>query len=97
MSPLSLLGNYWVNTFPRQRRIFGGVVFYEIHVVSKESRRLILTNTCCLRGKLPRKLRYARITVSVYSEAEEYEHGMGSLLLRHEEERCSVLRLRIIS
>jgi hypothetical protein len=34
--PLSLLGNNSVKTFPRQRRIVRGVVFYTIHVVSKE-------------------------------------------------------------
>jgi hypothetical protein len=33
----TLLGNSWINTFPRQRRIFGGVVFYAVHVASKES------------------------------------------------------------
>jgi hypothetical protein len=38
--PLSLLGNGSVNTFLRQRRIVGGVFFYPVHVVSKESRRL---------------------------------------------------------
>jgi hypothetical protein len=33
---LSLLVNGLVNTFPRQWRIFGGVVFYAVHVVSKK-------------------------------------------------------------
>jgi hypothetical protein len=37
--PLSLLGNGSVNTFPRQRRIVEGVVFYAVRVVSKERRR----------------------------------------------------------
>jgi hypothetical protein len=36
--PLSLLGNGSVNTFPRQRKIVGRVVFYTVRVVSKESR-----------------------------------------------------------
>jgi hypothetical protein len=36
--PLSLLGNGSINTFPQQRRIVAGVVFYAIHVVSKGSR-----------------------------------------------------------
>jgi hypothetical protein len=31
--PLSLRGNNSVKTFPRQRRIFGGVVFYAFRVV----------------------------------------------------------------
>jgi hypothetical protein len=31
--PLSLLGNNSVKTLPRQRRIFGGVVFYTVRVV----------------------------------------------------------------
>jgi hypothetical protein len=43
--PLSLLGNGSVNTFPRQTGIVGGVVFYKIGVVSKESRRLVLPRT----------------------------------------------------
>jgi hypothetical protein len=43
--PLSLLGNSLVKTFPRQRRIVGGVVFYAVHVVSKESRLLVLPET----------------------------------------------------
>jgi hypothetical protein len=34
-----------VKTFPRQRRILVGVVFYAIRVVSKESRRLVLPRT----------------------------------------------------
>jgi hypothetical protein len=37
--PLSFLDNGSVNTFPRQRRIVGGVVFCAVHVVSKESRQ----------------------------------------------------------
>jgi hypothetical protein len=43
--PLSLLGNGSVNTFPRQRRIVGGMVFYAVHVISKESRRLVIPRT----------------------------------------------------
>jgi hypothetical protein len=42
---LSLLGNNSVKTFPRQRRIVGGIVFYAIRVVSKESRLLVLPRT----------------------------------------------------
>jgi hypothetical protein len=45
--PPSLLGNNSVNTFPRQRRIVGGVVFYAVRVVSKQSRRLVLPRTPC--------------------------------------------------
>jgi hypothetical protein len=45
--PLSLLGNGSVNTFPRQREIVGGVVFYAVRVVSKGNRRLILPRTSC--------------------------------------------------
>jgi hypothetical protein len=44
-SPLSLLDNNSVKTFPRERRIVGGVVFYAARVVSKESRRLVLPRT----------------------------------------------------
>jgi hypothetical protein len=36
MCPLSLLGNNSVKTFPRQRRIAGGVVFYAVRVVSRK-------------------------------------------------------------
>jgi hypothetical protein len=39
--PISLLGNSFVMMFPRRRRIVGGVVFYAVRVVSKESRRLV--------------------------------------------------------
>jgi hypothetical protein len=46
---LSLLGNNSVKTFPRQWRIVGGVFFYAIHVISKETRRLLLPRTSCLR------------------------------------------------
>jgi hypothetical protein len=35
--PLLLLGNGSVNTFPQQRGIVGGVVFYSVRVVSNES------------------------------------------------------------
>jgi hypothetical protein len=45
--PLSLLGNNSAKTIPRQRRIVGGVVFYAVRVVWKESRRLVLPKTSC--------------------------------------------------
>jgi hypothetical protein len=45
--PLSLLGNNSVKTSPWQRRIVGGVVFYAVCAVSKESRRLVLPRTSC--------------------------------------------------
>jgi hypothetical protein len=44
--PLLLLGNGSVD-MSRQRRIGGGVVFYAVHLVSKENRRLVLTRTSC--------------------------------------------------
>jgi hypothetical protein len=37
MYPLPLLGNGSENTFPLQRKIIGGVAFYAILIVSKES------------------------------------------------------------
>jgi hypothetical protein len=40
-----LLVNNSVKTFPRKRRIVGGVVLYAIRVVLKESRRLVLPIT----------------------------------------------------
>jgi hypothetical protein len=43
--PLSLLGNSQVKTFPRQRRIVGGVILYAVHVISKESRQLVVPRT----------------------------------------------------
>jgi hypothetical protein len=46
--PLSLLGNNSVETFPRQRRIIGDLVFCADRVVSKESRRLVPLRTSCL-------------------------------------------------
>jgi hypothetical protein len=45
--PLLLLGNYYVNTFPRQWRIVTGVVFYVVRAVSNESRRLVLPRAFC--------------------------------------------------
>jgi hypothetical protein len=45
---LSLLGKNSVKTFPQQRRIVEGIVFYAIHDVSKESRRLFIPGTSCL-------------------------------------------------
>jgi hypothetical protein len=42
---LSLLGNGSVSTFPWQRGTVGGVVFYAVRVVWKESRRLVVTRT----------------------------------------------------
>jgi hypothetical protein len=42
--PLSLLGNSSINTFPR-KIIVGGIVFYAVRVVSKESRRFVLART----------------------------------------------------
>jgi hypothetical protein len=43
--PIPLPGNGSVNTFLRQRRIVGAIVFCAVRVVSKESRRLVLTRT----------------------------------------------------
>jgi hypothetical protein len=42
-----VLGNVSINTFPRHRRIVGGVIFHTVLVVSKESRRLVLPRTSC--------------------------------------------------
>jgi hypothetical protein len=38
---------YFLGKFPQQRRIVGSVVFYAIHVISKENRRLVLLRTPC--------------------------------------------------
>jgi hypothetical protein len=46
-TPLSLLGNNSVKTFPQQGINVGGIVFYVVRVISKESRRLILPRTSC--------------------------------------------------
>jgi hypothetical protein len=43
--PLQLLGKNPTKTFPRQRRIVGCVVFYAVHIVSKENRPLVLLRT----------------------------------------------------
>jgi hypothetical protein len=43
--PQSLIENDAVSMFPRQRRIFGGVVFYAVRVVSKESRLSVIPRT----------------------------------------------------
>jgi hypothetical protein len=47
-----LLGNGSVKTFPQQRRLVGSVVLYAVHVVSKESRRLVLPGTSYLESLL---------------------------------------------
>jgi hypothetical protein len=47
VSLLPLLDNGSVKTFPRQRRIVGGVVFYAFRVVSKASRRLDRPRNSC--------------------------------------------------
>jgi hypothetical protein len=44
---LSLLCNNSVKTSPRQRRILGDLICYAVHVVSKESRPLVLLRTSC--------------------------------------------------
>jgi hypothetical protein len=41
--PLSLLGNNSVKKFPRQGSFVGGVVFYAVQAVSKETRRLVIS------------------------------------------------------
>jgi hypothetical protein len=46
---LSLLGDGSVKTFPRQQRIVGGVIFYAVRVISKESRRLVLPRCSCFK------------------------------------------------
>jgi hypothetical protein len=45
---MSLVGNNSLKTFSRQQRIVGGVVFYVVRVVWKETRRLVLPSTSCL-------------------------------------------------
>jgi hypothetical protein len=48
MYHLSLPGNKSVKTFPRQRRIVGGVVLCSGHMASKESGLLVFPRTSCL-------------------------------------------------
>jgi hypothetical protein len=45
--PLSLLGNNSVKILPRERRIIGGIVFYAVRVVSKDSSRTVVPKTSC--------------------------------------------------
>jgi hypothetical protein len=45
--PLSLLCNNSEKMFPRQKRNVEGIVFYAVHVVSEESRQLVLPRTSC--------------------------------------------------
>jgi hypothetical protein len=47
MHPLIVQDNGSVNTVPRQQRIVGGVVFYAVRIVSKESTQLVLPRTSC--------------------------------------------------
>jgi hypothetical protein len=44
---LSLLGNGAANTLPRQQRIVADIVFWSVHVVSKENGRLVLPKIYC--------------------------------------------------
>jgi hypothetical protein len=46
--PLPLQGNGSVHMLLQQWRILGGVIFYAVHVISKESRWLVLPRTSCL-------------------------------------------------
>jgi hypothetical protein len=46
--PLPFLGNGSVNTFPKQRRIVGGIVFNAVCAVSEKSRRSVHHRNCCL-------------------------------------------------
>jgi hypothetical protein len=48
--PLILLCNNSVNTFLRQRRIVGGIVFYALRIVWKERRPLLLPRTSFFGG-----------------------------------------------
>jgi hypothetical protein len=57
--PLSMLGSNTVKTFSRQRIIVGGVVFYAVGVLSKESRRLMFPITSCFMVKVKLSLQQA--------------------------------------
>jgi hypothetical protein len=59
--PLSLLSNNSVKKFPQQQTIAGGVVLYAVHVVSKESRRLVLPRTSCYPWFIYRRRQYLRL------------------------------------
>jgi hypothetical protein len=63
--PLSLLGNNSVKTFLRQRKIVGGVVFNAVHVVSKESMRVVLPRTSCFISSSAELSNYLYIITSV--------------------------------
>jgi hypothetical protein len=47
--PISFLGNGLVNTFPRQWKILGCIVFFAVYAVSKEIRRSVVPRTSCFR------------------------------------------------
>jgi hypothetical protein len=47
--PSNVADNGSIHMFPQQRRIFGSTVFYAVHVISKESRQLVLPRTSCLK------------------------------------------------
>jgi hypothetical protein len=70
--PLSLLGNGSLNTFPRRRRIDGGAVFYAVHVVSKESRRLVLIKTSRYFLVYMRKCSDEKISVGILTHLHVY-------------------------
>jgi hypothetical protein len=72
--PLSLLGNNSVKTFPRQRTV-GGVVFSAVHVVSKESWRLVLPRTSCYI--LPLHVSIVYITVRWFIN-RTYNHSIAN-------------------
>jgi hypothetical protein len=45
--PLLLLGKSSGNMFPQQWRTVGGIIFSVVHVISKESKQLVLPRTSC--------------------------------------------------
>jgi hypothetical protein len=79
---LSLLGNGSVKTFLRKRRTVGGVVFYAVHVVSEESRRLVLPRSSCFNSRNPKNCWHRTRYASAEGRLKNKEHyllGCGAM------------------
>jgi hypothetical protein len=69
--PLSLLSNHSVKTLPRQRSIVGGVVFYAVRVVSKET-RLFLPSCYCVLITQPSEIKFIKIKLPWWQSHYNY-------------------------
>jgi hypothetical protein len=89
-----LLNNNSVRMFRRLRRIVGGVVFYAILVVSKQSRRLVLPNIFFVKNT-PRATKQEEQPVTWNTHAHRGNHTF-KIYNRSHDERCTAVSSTII-